>query len=238
MTHIPTQNLRKTTLFTGLCFLILVVTGPIGLMLMPEQIFVADNATQTLANLTENSDMFFYGVGAQVAIFLTEIVLSCLLYVLTKPISQTFALIALAARLTMTVIIGTNIVPLLGAYHIATTDYATLPVADLSNLMFNLHTYGTLAWQFAFALHLIFLGYLVFNSTYLPRLIGVALFIGGFGYMADSLGRILGWMDISIFSLASNSLLGVAGVGEISLALWLLIKGVNLDKWKIKTLTS
>lgn len=238
MTSLSKSQLRKTALITGLCYIILMITGPIGLLLMPENIFVADNAGQTVKNLITNPNMFFLGIGAQIVIFLTEIILSCLLYVLTRPVSRLIALTALAARLTMTVVIAINILPLLGAYHMANGDYAALPGGELSLVMFNLHIFGTWLWQFAFALHLVLLGFLIFNSTYLPRLIGLALSIGGVGYVLDSLGHLVGWMHLPTYTFVANGLLGVAGIGEISLALWVLIKGVHVEKWNMKSLAS
>ncbi|MCF4099656.1 DUF4386 domain-containing protein [Maritalea mediterranea] len=238
MTPLDPKNLRLYAIATGLFFILLLATGPIGLMYMPEQIFNLADGAQTAQNLVSQSGLFFIGIGALVMIVLVEIVLCCLLYVLTRPVSQPIALMALAARLSMTVVIAMIIVPLLVAQQLAAatpTDGAT------QNLILALHQSnlaGTLIWQFIFALHLVLLGYLVFKSTYLPRLLGIALLIGGFGYLADSVGRMLGLMDIGTYAVISNSLLAAGGIGEVGLGLWLLIKGVHVDKFKAKALAA
>jgi hypothetical protein len=75
-----------------------------------------------------------------------------------------------------------------------------------------------------FGLHCLLVGYLIFRSTFLPRVVGALLAFGG-----------LGWLTFASPSLAGslspyNMLPGV--LGETVLSLWLLIAGVNVDKWR------
>ena len=67
-------------------------------------------------------------------------------------------------------------------------------------------------------------GYLIFSSTFLPRIIGVLEVLAGFGYLT------LLWRPLAHYLYPYN--LALAGPGEISLMLWLLVKGVNEQRWK------
>ena len=75
------------------------------------------------------------------------------------------------------------------------------------------------------------MGYLVFKSGFLPRWIGVLLIIGGFGYLIDSaIFFLLPDVDVTIAQFTF--------VGEVLLPLWLLIKGVNIERWEKRALES
>jgi len=70
----------------------------------------------------------------------------------------------------------------------------------------------------------VLIGYLIFRSTFLPRILGVLLAIDG-----------LAWMLYLSPPLANHlfPLIAVAsGLAEIPLQLWLLVVGVNAERWK------
>jgi hypothetical protein len=70
----------------------------------------------------------------------------------------------------------------------------------------------------------VLIGYLIFRSTFLPRIIGVLEVLAGLGYLT------LLWRPLAHSLYPYN--LALAGPGEISLMLWLLVKGVNEQRWK------
>jgi hypothetical protein len=74
-----------------------------------------------------------------------------------------------------------------------------------------------------FGLHCLGVGYLVVRSTFLPRIIGALMLLAGFGWLTFLLPPLAQ-------SLAPFNMLPGA-VGELSLTLWLLIKGVNVPRW-------
>jgi hypothetical protein len=74
-----------------------------------------------------------------------------------------------------------------------------------------------------FGLHCFGVGYLIFRSTFMPRIIGVLMMIAGFGwltFLSPPLAQ----------SLAPFNMLPGA-IGELSLTTWLLVKGVNVQRW-------
>ncbi|WP_027834981.1 DUF4386 domain-containing protein [Maritalea myrionectae] len=230
-------NPRKLTILAAICYLILLVAGPIGLMYMPEQIVVAGDATQTAQNLRSNMGVFHAGLLAQITIVITEVILTALLYVLLNPTSQTTALMAAFARLVMTVVMAINVMTLLMMAHAASgasylSAFTPEQLDGLVLFFFEFHNTGTIAWQLLFAVHMLLLGMLVLRSGYLPRFLGLALIIGAPSYALDSFGQIFGLMDLSAYALATNVLLGASAIGEVGLAIWFGFKGVNKDKWQ------
>jgi hypothetical protein len=69
------------------------------------------------------------------------------------------------------------------------------------------------------------MGYLVFKSGFLPRILGVLLIINGLGYLIDSFAALL------LPALNVNLVLFTGWV-EVVFALWLVIKGVNVEGWQ------
>jgi len=169
----------------------------------------------------------------QSVVFLTEIVLTVLLYVLLRPVSRTLALIAAFARLALAIIQGINLLPLFIALLLLSgAGYLTVFEPDqldaLVLLFLNAHGYGVFVWQLFFGFHLFVLGFLIFKSGYFPRILGILMVLGSLGYLLDSFGNILFPNYAEIFGVV----VGVTAViGEVLFFLWLLIKGVNVERY-------
>jgi len=237
MSNLSTTNPRPLTIWTALCYITLMVAGPIGLLYMPEQIVVANDASQTALNLKNNWGIFHLGFIAQVVIVITEVIVTALIYVLMRPAGRTLAIMAVIARLLMTAVMSTNLMALLlmaetasGASYLAVFTPAQLDALTL--FMFQFHDAGTIVWQILFAFHMLLLGVLVYRSGYLPRLFGIALVLGSPGYVFSSFGLVFDLSDFASYALATNVFLGASAIGEVGFGLWLLFKGVHKEKWQ------
>jgi hypothetical protein len=93
---------------------------------------------------------------------------------------------------------------------------------------------GVLIDYVFFGLHLFFLGYLVFKSGYLPRILGVLLILGSFGYLTNSSTSIL----FPSYEAIVSQFLPPFQIMELVLFLWLLIKGANVEQWEERALES
>ena len=74
-----------------------------------------------------------------------------------------------------------------------------------------------------FGFYCLLIGYLIFESTFLPRTLGVLMAIGGLGwltFLSPSLAKVLA---------PYNMLPGI--IGEGVLTMWLLVFGVNVQRW-------
>jgi hypothetical protein len=88
--------------------------------------------------------------------------------------------------------------------------------------LFNLAPYKISSLAF-FGPYCFLIGYLIFRSTFLPRILGVLMALAG-----------VGWL-IFLSPLASqlSTYLQILGfLAEASLMLWLIVKGVNVPRWK------
>jgi hypothetical protein len=88
--------------------------------------------------------------------------------------------------------------------------------------MFNLAPYKISSLVF-FGPYCLLIGYLIFRSTFLPRFLGVLMAFAGLGWLV-----FLSPLAIHLFTY-----LKVLGfLAEASLMLWLIMKGVNVQRWK------
>ena len=81
-----------------------------------------------------------------------------------------------------------------------------------------------MAWHFTDLLALI--GYLIFRSTFLPRILGVLMAFAGLGWLT--------YLSNPLVSYLSPYNLACALLAEASVFLWLLVMGVNAPKWQEK----
>jgi len=80
---------------------------------------------------------------------------------------------------------------------------------------------------FLFGVHCFLVGYLILRSTFLPRFVGALMVLAGLGWLTKSLASFLS------LPLGSSPYILAPGIlGEVTLALWLLVMGVNEQRWK------
>jgi len=71
------------------------------------------------------------------------------------------------------------------------------------------------------------LGYLIYKSGFFPKVLGILFIAAGVGYLIDSFALLLS----STYETTPTIIAVLIAVGEIAFPLWLLIKGVNVEKW-------
>lgn len=235
-TQEQTNSFNITARMAGIMILLLVVFAPFSMLYVPSLLIVPGNAETTATNIMASESLFRLSIASDSIVFLIEIVVVALLYVLLKPVSKTLSLIATVARLAMTVIQGIN---LLNHFFVllllSGTGYLTVFAPNQLNalvlLFLNAHESVVIIWGLAFGLHLLVLGYLVYKSGYIPGILGILLIVASLCYLVQSFGNILFPEYKEIFDSV-----GLLSIVEIAFPLWLLIKGVNTEQWKKRTL--
>ena len=221
----------------GFLLLFVVIIAPFSQLYVPSTLVVPGDATATANNIGASGWVLHLGIVSDSLVFLIEIVLCVLLYVLLRPVSRTLSLVAAFARLAMTVIQGiillayfATLLLLSGAAYLTVFGPAQLDALALLSL--DAHQYGVYIWEAFFGLHLAVLGYLIFRSGYFPRVLGVLMVFAASGYLTHSYGSWLYPNYAEIFGLVA----GVGAlIGELPFFLWLAIKGVNVQHFNERT---
>lgn len=217
----------------GFLYLLIAVCAGFSFGYVRSTLIVPGDAAATASNLLASPLLFRLGIVGDAVVFLSEIVLIALLYLLLKPVSKTLSLAAALARLAMVVMQGMNLLNyffvlllLSGAGYLAVFETAQLHALVL--LFLNAYEAVALIWGAFFGLHTALLGYLVYKSGYFPRILGVLMVVASFGYLLDSFGNFLLPQYDAIYAPA---VVVAALLGELPFALWLLIKGVNVEQF-------
>ena len=221
------NSLKKTARIVGALTLIMSIPALFAFGYVGPSLIVPGDATATANNIMASESLFRLGIVSDSLVFLIEIVLTVMLYVLLKPVSKTLSLVAAFSRLAMTVVQGINLlnhlIPLLllsGAGYL--TVFEPDQLHALVSLFLDAHEYGTVIWGLFFGLHLSFLGYLVYKSGYIPRVLGVLLIVASLCYLVQGFGNILLPRYEEIFAA-----IGWFSIIEVAFPLWLVIKGVK-----------
>ena len=230
-------SIKNTARLAGFLILLIAVLAPFSILYLPSIFIVPGDAAATASNILASDGLFRLGIVVDSVVVLLEIVVIAILYVLLRPVNRTLALVAAFARLAMAVVMGVNLFNSFGVLLLLSdAKYLTVFEPDqlhaLVLLFLNLHESGIYIWQVFFALHWVAVGYLVFKSGYLPRILGIMLMVTCLGYLMDSLGIL--FPSSGAFSIVSSIVLAVGVIGELSFTLWLLIKGVNAERWELR----
>jgi hypothetical protein len=218
---------------TGVLYLLVVLCGIISEILVKNVIFVPGDMAATVSQITTYGFIFRLGFVVMLTrlVFLTLLVLA--LYKLFGPVNRDVAVVMVAFVLISNAVTMVSLVfefsaPLL----LTSSDYSTLFTTDqwLAQVQFfiNMQVQGDRAAQ-SLSLWVILLGFLMFKSGYIPKLLGILVMLAGVGYMADFLVFfLLPQLDVQIAAFAF--------LAEVAFPLWLLIKGVDVEAWKSRAL--
>ena len=215
----------------GFLYLILFVCGPFSMLYVPSTLIVPGDATATAANIVSTQWLFRLGIVGYAVIFLTDIGLSAIFYVLLRPVSPTLSLIAAFSRLAQAIFHGVNLMYSFTALLLLSgAGYLTVfepgQMQALAYVFLTGHESGVLISQVFFGFHCLVLGYLLYRSSYFPSLLGVLMVLASLGYLIQSLGTFLLPQYAEVLAVV---VVAPAVIGEMSLTVWLLVKGVRVS---------
>lgn len=213
----------------GVLYLIIIAAGVFADAYV-QNALIEPNAAATASNILAHPTLFRAGIAADLSTYLSAIVVTVILYALLQSVNSTLALMMLLFNLAQDAIGGMNA---LNAYRslqlLGRASYLAsfTPEQRQALVMLTLrgHDIGFAVAMMFFGVSCLILGYLIFYSRFLPRFLGVLMAVAGLCYVVNSSAELL-WP-----SFASIVLLLPAFVGELLLAGWLTVKGVDLARW-------
>ncbi|HJQ10283.1 MAG TPA: DUF4386 domain-containing protein [Gemmatimonadaceae bacterium] len=211
----------------GVVWLLYFLISSVGLALM-KGIVVAGDAATTAANLHAHPAMFQAGSSLTLLGDCVYIALTVLLYAVFRRVDRNLALLAAAFSLIgcTTQIVGAlfRIAPLVlltdnqpfAAFSAPQLQVASLISLQMFNRVFNVSFV-------LFGFFEIVLGYLILKSPFLRRWLGWVFIVAGVG------GLTFLWPT---FATRIFPVIVVLGIGELILAVWLIVKGPTIDRWE------
>jgi Domain of unknown function (DUF4386) len=204
----------------GALYLVIIVAGIVGPLLTRDQLVVPDDAVATADNIAASPELWRLGIAVDVVMQLCDVPVMLILFLLLSPVNKNVALLALLFNIVQTATLVANQLTLITAQLLSTGQPA------LTDAAIEAYSYGEALGLVFFGFTLLAEGYLIRHSGYLPRILGLLVQIAGVSYIVNSL------LLLVAPDLANIAFLIPSFVAELSLALWLLIKGVNASKWE------
>ncbi|MDQ2862508.1 MAG: DUF4386 domain-containing protein [Bacteroidota bacterium] len=221
---------KRTASIAGLLYLIVVMTGIFYLMYVPSKLIVWNNAPATFKNITDSEFLFRLGIFSGLICYVAFLFLPLVLYKLFKPVNKVYAVLMVAFALVSVPMAFINFGNEFSVLTlISKAEYLKAFEIDQlqAQVLLYLHYYnnGNQIISIFSGLWLFPLGYLIFKSGLLPKILGIFLMIGCFGYLIDFFAGLLfpGYNEMEI----SNYVILPASLGEIGTCLWLLIMGAK-----------
>lgn len=223
-------SLRKAAIVAGFGLLIMIIPAIFANFFVLASLIVPGDAATTANNIMANELLFRTAICSFIIVIILDLVVAWALYVFLKQVNKSLSLLAAWFRLVYATIFGISLLNLFFVLQLLSgADYLTVfETAQLHAqvmLFLNAFDYGWHIGFVFFGLHLFVLGYLVFKSGYIPRILGVLLIIASLGYLIDSFGKFLlpnYDATISLFTF----------IGELIFPFWLLLKGGKIPEMR------
>ena len=197
----------------GFLYFLLIPFGVFGILFIPMQFIEAGDIATTMNNIAADELTFRLSIVSALVTQLIQILAVLALYKLLKPVDRNAALL-----MVISILVAVPIAMLNELNHFAVLE--ALGNAEQVNLFLSLHEYGLNISQIFWGIWLFPMGFLVYRSGFIPKVVGILLMIACFGYLIDSF---VVFLDIDPGVVFSE----FTFVGEPALVLWLLIKGVK-----------
>jgi hypothetical protein len=223
---------RLMARITGVLYLLTMLTGIFAQFFVSGRLVVFGDAAATATNILAHKNLFQLGFTVYLVEMACNVAITALFYELLKPVNRSVSLLAAFLGL-----VGCTIKTLSRLFYLAPlfvlggSPYLSVFNLEqrqaLALLFLKLNDHGAAVALAFFGFYALLTGYLIFKSTFLPRVLGVLSECAGLGWLAF-LSPTLGYRLFPF--LAAFGLVGAA-----ALILWLLVFGVDEERWKAQS---
>jgi len=209
--------------------LLTILTGIFAEVLVSERLIAFGDAAQTSTNILTHKNLFQFSFTVYLIEMACQIGSVVFFYLLLRPVSRSVALLSAFLELT-----GCVIKTFARVFYIAPLFVLERPqvlrgfsaeqLQSVVLILLRVNVQGAAVALAFFGFSTVLQGYLIFRSTFLPRWLGVLAMISG-----------LGWLTFLYPPLGSQAFLIVGLFALLSAAamiVWLLVLGVNEERWK------
>jgi hypothetical protein len=230
------NTIKRTAHLIGLIYLAMVPLSVFGIMYVPMALIVPDNALTTVNNIVSSASVFRMSIGTALLVQVSHLIIVLLLYKILSPAGKTagvymVAFMAVSIPITMlNELLNFGILTLVNPPSFL-DSFSPDQLNSLVMLFHTMHEDGIFIAQIFWGLWLIPMGIMIIKSDFLPKFLGYANLLVAASYMVD--------FFLGIFTPQLGiTFAGTIGFLEILFPLWLLIRGVNAEKWEQQRLVS
>ncbi len=222
---------RPSARITGVVYLLYFLTAVLGGFFL-KGLVVEGDATATANNILAHLPLFRLGLAMELIATAFYIVVTALFYGVFKGVNRSLSMLAAFFGLAGCAVTAFGsvfqlaaLVVLGGAQYLSVFNVEQLRALALMFLQLNTETANICLVLFGF--YDLLIGYLISRSDFLPRILGALMAAAGLGWLA--------FLYPPLANALSPYVLVLGFVAELLLMLWLLVKGVNVQRWKEQT---
>lgn len=214
---------------TGACYLGVFVAGYLYIALIPSIGLTGNNVDKGIAHTVAHPTEFWIGYAFFLVSIGFRLVLMLLFYELFEPVNKSLSRLAVFFNITATSVQANIAVFLIAPLALLTGGHPYLgafhggELHGLAAVALRLNYYGYTISLVFFAAYDLLIGYLALTSTFIPRIVGALLMVTG-----------LAWLTYIAPNAAVRLVpvnVAVAFLGEAVMIVWLLLRGVDEEKW-------
>jgi hypothetical protein len=225
------SSIQTYARLAGVLALLSLAAGGFGEAYVPAKLIVAGDAARTVENLKSSEVMFRLGFTAYLLEATCDVALALIFYVLLKPVHKYLSLLAAFFGLMATATFAAAelfyfapVLILKGGNYLKSFSPDQLNALLLLSL--KLFGLGAVIFTIFYGMAWVLRGYLIFQSAYLPKFLGVLMTVAGLSFIVSN------FVVVLAPKYGSDWLLLLMIPGFLALTIWLLFKGVDLRKWE------
>jgi hypothetical protein len=231
------ENVQAYARLAGILGVLTLIGGGFGEAYVPSAIFVSGDAAATARNILGSESLFRWGFAGYLLEALCDAGLTMAFWVLIRPVHRNLAMGMVVFRIISTCGFAAAMMLWFGALSVLKNDHqlAAFPPEQLNALAFTLlkvSGFGQALFSMFYGVANIIFGWLLYQSGFLPRVFGVGMGLVGIAFTART------FLLVLAPAYASALLLAIAGVVFPVFILWLLVKGVDVPKWRARAETA
>lgn len=226
---------RSLARVAGVCQLLEAVTATFGQVIVLGRLVVSGNASASATNILAHQQLYWWGFASSLLGAIFHIAVALLLYELLRPVNRRLSLFA-----AFVLLVGCAIQALTGLLYLAPllvltggsslSAFTPEQLQALSMVLLRLNGAALNTHLVFFGVWCVLMGYLIFRSHFLPRVLGGLLAIAGVGWII--------YLSPPIANRIFPFIAAASALGEIPLELWLIVVGVNDQRWREQALAA
>lgn len=218
----------------GVLYLTIIAIGIFGEAVVRGGLIVYGNMSATANNIQQSMSLWRFSVALELVLVLCATGLAYIFYTLLKRVDKKLATVALVFNIVAIAIEACNRFNLFSVLILLADERYLNMLGEqqlYAQVQFALdsYTYGFGASLAVFGIVCMMLGRLVYTSQFLPKFVGVLLVIAGICYISNTFVLLL---SPGLSAMLFPWVLIPCFVAELTFALWLLVRGVDFDKWQ------
>lgn len=216
----------------GLLYILIIVIGVLNSIFINSRLIIHEDINLTINNITANEFLFRFGLVCELILYASVIILSVLLYLILKGVNKNLALLAMVFRsgeglLGITIVLSSFIVLGLLNNQINAASVESAQSNILIWALLSAHSRALYIVLFLIGIGGTLFLYLFYKSSYIPGIISIW---GMFTYISMLILSLIIILFPEYPRIIEMILYGLGALFELTIGLWLLIKGINLKR--------